>query len=131
MSPSANNYTSLWSYIILCTLYGPPIDGDYSTHRKEMEDMKIKIEYGTTVISTGDATGGIKNKNGHPGIHLDRSTGKYRAQIDYQRRRYHLGYSANIEDLIPIRQEADLHVKHGDFLDWIRQRKARNGKRNQ
>lgn len=130
MSPSAKNYTPLWSYIILWTLYEPPIDGNYSTSRKEMEDMKIKIEYGTTVISTGDAAGGNKNKNGHPGIHLDRRTGKYRAQIDYQRRRYHLGYSNNIEELIAIRQEADLHVEHGDFLDWIRQRKARRGKKN-
>lgn len=93
--------------------------------------MKFKIDNGITIISTGDATGGKKNKNGYPGIHKDNRQNKYRAEINYKRKKYHLGYSDSIPELIEIRKEAEFHVKHGDFIDWYNLRKGRwNEKRN-
>lgn len=93
--------------------------------------MKRKIENGMTILSTGDASGGKKNKNGYPGIHKDNRMNKYRAEINYKRKKYHLGYSTSIPELIEIRKEAELHVKHGDFIDWYNLRKGRwNEKRN-
>lgn len=93
--------------------------------------MKRKIENGITILSTGDSTGGKKNKNGYPGIHKDNRQNKYRAEINYKRKKYHLGYSDSIPELIEIRKEAELHVKHGDFIDWYNLRKGKwNEKRN-
>ena len=93
--------------------------------------MEIRIENGTTIISTGDAKGGKKNKNGYTGIHFDNRSQKYRAEINYKRKKYHLGYSLNVAELIDIRKEAEFHVKNGEFEDWYRLRKGRwNEKRD-
>lgn len=89
--------------------------------------MKTKIENGITIISTGDATGGKKNKNGYPGIHKYGRMNQYRAEINYKRKKYLLGYSEDVSELIELRKEAELHVKHGDFIDWYN---IMRGKRN-
>ena len=84
-----------------------------------------------TIISTGDAKGGKKNKHGYTGINYDKKNGKLRAEINYKRKKYHLGYSTDIEELIAIRKEAEFHVKNGDFTEWYRLRKVKwNEKRN-
>ncbi len=96
-----------------------------------MGRLKIRIENGTTIISTGDAKGGKKNKHGYTGINFDKRLEKYRAEINYKRKKYHLGYSLNVDELIEIRKEAEFHVKNGDFEDWYRLKKGmRNEKRN-
>lgn len=93
--------------------------------------MKYEIRNGMTIIHTGDAKGGKKNKNGYPGIHYDSKRKKHRAEMNYQRKKYHLGYSTDIEELIERRKEAELHVKHGDFIEWFNLRKGRwNDKRS-
>jgi len=91
---------------------------------KGLGRLKIRIENGTTIISTGDAKGGKKNKNGYTGIHFDNRSQKYRAEISYKRKKYHLGYSLNVDELIEIRKEAEFHAKNGDFADWYRLRKG-------
>ena len=92
--------------------------------------MNFRIENGTTIISTGDASGGKKNKHGYTGIHFDKRSGKYRAELNYKRKKYHLGYSDSIPELIEIRKEAKTHVKNGDFITWFNLRKGnRNEKR--
>ena len=96
-----------------------------------MLTLKRQIIKGATVISTGDATGGKKNKNGYAGIHFDNRSKKYRAEINHKRKKYHLGYSLDIDELIELRKEAEMHVKHGDFIDWYNLRSSRkNGKKN-
>lgn len=98
---------------------------------KGLGRLKFKIDNGITIISTGDASGGKKNKNGYAGIHYDKRSGKYRAEINHKRKKYFLGYSDSIPELIEIRKEAELHIKHGDFIDWYNLRKGKkNGKRN-
>ena len=87
--------------------------------------MKTRIENGMTIISTGDAKGGKKNMHGHAGINFDKKLKKYRAEINHKRKKYHLGYSTNIDDLIAIRKEAEFHVKNGDFIEWYDSRRIR------
>lgn len=92
--------------------------------------MKIRIENGVTVISTGDAKGGKKNMHGHVGINYDKNLKKYRAEINYKRKKYHLGYSLDIDELIAIRKEAEAHVKDGTFIAWFNFRKGSRNKKN-
>lgn len=86
--------------------------------------MKTRIENGITIISTGDATGGKKNKNGYTGINYDKRNKKHRAEINYKKKKYHLGYSHDVNELILIRKEAEQHVKDGTFEQWHALRKA-------
>ena len=93
--------------------------------------LKTRIENGVTIISTGDSKGGKKNKNGYTGIHFDKRNDKYRAEINYKTKKYHLGYSHSIDELIEVRKEAEHHVKSGEFEAWYRLRKGLlNGKDN-
>lgn len=93
--------------------------------------MKTEITNGMTIIHTGDAKGGKKNKNGYAGIHYDSKRQKHRAEMNYKRKKYHLGYSTDIEELIERRKEAEFHVKHGDFAEWFNLRKGKwNDKRS-
>ena len=87
--------------------------------------MKTRIENGMTIISTGDAKGGKKNMHGHAGINFDKKLKKFRAEINHKRKKYHLGYSTNIDDLIAIRKEAEFHVKNGCFIEWYENRRIR------
>lgn len=97
---------------------------------KGLGKLKTRIENGITIISTGDAKGGKKNKHGHPGINFDNKLKKYRAEINHKRKKYHLGYSLNIDELIERRKEAEAHVKSGDFITWYNLKKGRwNDKR--
>ena len=82
--------------------------------------MKIKIENGVTIISTGDPIGGKKNKHGHVGINFDKKLKKYRSEINFKRKKYFLGYFEDVNEAIEERKEADRHVKNGDFEEWIR-----------
>ena len=93
--------------------------------------LNIRIENGMTIISTGDAKGGKKNKHGYTGINYDNKNKKYRAEINYKRKKYHLGYSHSIDELVQIRKEAEYHVKSGEFEAWYRLRKGlQNGKKD-
>lgn len=92
---------------------------------KGMGILNFRIENGTTIISTGDAKGGKTNKHGYAGINFDKRLKKYRAEINHKRKKYHLGYSLNIDELIAIRKEAEFHVKNGDFDAWYRLKKGR------
>lgn len=81
--------------------------------------MKIRIENGMTIISTGDAVGGKKNKtSGFQGVAYNPYHGMYRAEIYYKKQRYTLGMFEKVEDAVAIREQAKEHIKQGTFLDW-------------
>lgn len=130
MSNVASNFIRLYPNIIACNILYIDLKAFYNK-LKGLGRMETRIENGITIISTGDAKGGKKNKNGYTGIHFDKRSQKHRAEINYKRKKYHLGYSTNIEDLIAIRKEAEFHVKNGQFIDWYTSRKGRwNEKRD-
>ena len=97
-----------------------------------MAKLKTTIKNGITIISTGDSTGGKKNKHGYPGINFDKKLKKFRAEINHKRKKYHLGYAMTIEEAIILRKEAETHMKQGNFIDWYTyERKAgKNGKKD-
>ena len=96
-----------------------------------MGRLKFRIENGITIISTGDAEGGKKNKHGHTGIYYNSRRDVLRAEITYKNKKYHLGYSNDIDALVLLRREAEIHVKNGSFLEWFELRKGKkNGKRD-
>lgn len=81
--------------------------------------MKIRIENGVTIISTGDATGGKKNKNGYTGVHYYAPSDCFRADINYKCKKYSLGFSKDIIELANLRKEAEQAIKDGTFEEWF------------
>lgn len=87
--------------------------------------MKIRIENGVTIISTGYV-------QKQQGIYEVNSSKKYKANIRFQNKNYHIGFSDDYEELVLLRREAEIHVRNGSFLEWLELRKVnKNGKRNQ
>lgn len=80
--------------------------------------MNIKIDNGVTIISTGDATGGLKNKTGFRGITYYEKQDRYRSEMTFQYKKYLLGFFRGFEDAKKIRIEAEEHRESGDFLEW-------------
>ena len=80
--------------------------------------MKITIENGVTIINTGDASGGRKAVSGHTGVVWQKDRQSYRAEIYVKQKRYQLGQSENIEDMIALRKLADQHREAGTFEEW-------------
>ena len=78
----------------------------------------ITIENGVTIINTGDAIGGLKNKTGHVGIHYIEDADVYLAKISIGKKYHHLGRHKRIEDAIAIRKEAEWHRENGTFMEW-------------
>lgn len=78
----------------------------------------IKIENGVTIISTGDATGGPKNKTGFRGITFYKNQGRYRSEITIKYKKYLLGFFLDIEDAKAIRLEAEKQKEAGTFHEW-------------
>lgn len=82
-------------------------------------NYKTVIKNGVTIISTGDAVGGLKNKTGHVGIHHFEKENKYLAKISIGKKYYHLGKYDNIEDAVTVRAEAEKHRAAGTFEEWL------------
>ncbi len=93
--------------------------------------MNIRIINGVTIISTGDSTGGKKNKHGHAGINFDKRSQKFRAEINHKRKKWHLGYALTVEEAVVLRKEAEIHVKQGNFIEWYtNERKVKKDGKN-
>lgn len=83
--------------------------------------MKIRIENGMTIISTGDAVGGTKNKHKQAGVSQQYTSSgiKYRAEIIYKHHKYFLGSFDTSEEAAQRRTEAEKQIKAGTFLEWF------------
>lgn len=82
--------------------------------------MKVRIENGVTIISTGDAKGGLKNKTGHVGITYYEKQDRYRAELSIKRTKYLLGFYKNLDDAVAMRKEAERQKEKGTFLEWYK-----------
>lgn len=78
--------------------------------------MEIRIENGVTIIISGQK--GKQPKHGYCGISYNPKSQIYKATHNYRRRKYTLGYSADKEELIAKKKEAEKHATIGDFLEW-------------
>ena len=88
----------------------------YNIDKAEMI-MEIRIENGVTIIKSGYSTG---PKYGCYGISFNPKSNRYRAIQTYKRKKYHLGYSLDIEELIERKKEAEKHVIDDSFLEWYK-----------
>ena len=83
--------------------------------------MKIIIENGATIIKTGDAVGGIKNKYNKTGVskHIEPNGKiKYRAVIQFNKKTYYLGIRNTPDEAYLLRLEAEKSLNNGNFIEW-------------
>lgn len=89
----------------------------------------ITIENGVTIINTGDAIGGLKNKTGFTGLHYLEDVGLYVAKIHVKKKYYHLGRHEKLEDAIAVRKEAEKHRANGTLEAWLKTQNFSSRKR--
>lgn len=80
--------------------------------------MKIRIEDGKTIISTGVGTGAIRNKTGVRGLTWNEGLNCYCLQLVYKGRKYHIGNYDTIGEGKSMRELADEMIASGSFIDW-------------
>lgn len=61
------------------------------------------------------------NKLGVVGLSYRKDSNSYQLGITYNKKKYHLGIFSTIEEAAKIRSEADLHIKDGTFLEWLKE----------
>lgn len=80
--------------------------------------MKIRIEDGKTIISTGVGADAVKNKTGVRGLSYRDELKCYTLAIVVNGRKYHIGNYDTIEEGKAMREIADEMIKNGTFHDW-------------
>ena len=88
-------------------------------HTKGMGKMKIRIEDGKTIISTGVKSDAARNKTGVKGLSYRESLNCYCLQLVYNGKKYHIGNYDTIEEAKAMRKKADSHIENGTFLQWL------------
>lgn len=96
-----------------------------------MENLKIRIENGMTIISTGDAYGGPKNKHHRMGVYkqyTSAGTEKYRSEIQVNRIKYFLGYCNTVDEAASLRKIAEKKIEEGTFIEWFEEKRKNSTK---
>jgi hypothetical protein len=95
--------------------------------------MKIRIEDGKTIISTGVGNDAVRNKTGVRGLSYRESLNCYTLAIVVDGRKYHIGNYDTVEEGKAMRKIADEMIANGTFHDWHKnlrmKRKERTGSR--
>lgn len=78
--------------------------------------VKISAVDGTSVLSLRKTKNNKNNTSGYNGVNLCKS-GRYRANITFKRKQYHLGMYDTPEQAYEARKEAEKQI-YGDFLKW-------------
>lgn len=81
--------------------------------------MKIRIENGCTIITTGRKSGEVLNKTGIKGLTYYPEQGRYRLSLEYKHKKYSLPFCYSIEEAGAQRQEADKQIANGTFIEWF------------
>lgn len=84
--------------------------------------MEVIIKNGVTIIKTGDANGGVKNKHEQSGVSMyyqPNGAVKYRAEIQTMRKKHYLGIRDTVEEAVALRQEAEKQIANGTFDEWL------------
>lgn len=80
--------------------------------------MKIRVENGITIISTGVSSDDTKNKTGVKGLTWREELQKYVLAFVWKGKKLHIGNFDNLEDAAAVRNIIDKKVEHGDFEEW-------------
>ncbi len=80
--------------------------------------QNLKLVEGTSVtkLEHGKERRLGSNKSGYTGVYRNKRTGKWTAQITFQKKTYYLGSYAALEDAVKARRQGE--ELHEDFLDW-------------
>ena len=79
-------------------------------HKKAIEKHKLGCENNSSVYSALPRKLLSNNTSGVTGVSWIASRGKWRAQIAYQGKRYHLGYYVEKKDTIVARKEVEEQI---------------------
>lgn len=85
--------------------------------------MKRIIKNGVTIIKTGDANGGVKNKHNQTGVSqqvFPDGAVRYRAEIQIMRKKHYLGIRDTVEEAVALRLEAEKQLANGTFDEWLK-----------
>ena len=95
--------------------------------------MKIRIEDGKTIISTGVGGDAIRNKTGVRGLSYREDMNCYTLAITVDGKKYHIGNYDTIDEGKSMREIADEMLSNGTFDNWLHSvrmnRKERPGSR--
>ena len=80
--------------------------------------MKIRIEDGKTIISTGVGNDAVRNKTGVRGLSWRESLNCYVLAFTVDGKKYHIGNYDTIEEGKSMRELADEMIANGTFHDW-------------
>lgn len=85
--------------------------------------MKRIIKNGVTIIKTGDANGGVKNKHNQTGVSqqvFPDGTVRYRAEMQVMRKKHYFGIRDTVEEAVALRLEAEQQLANGTFNEWLK-----------
>jgi len=86
---------------------------DCVTYRKDIiENTSISSIVASKKLSE-------KNTSGHTGVCFDKRNGKWYAYINYQKKRYFLGYYKNIDDAIAARKESEIQLHDPVVMEYF------------
>lgn len=80
--------------------------------------MKIRIEDGKTIISTGVGSDAVRNKTGVRGLTWNEGLNCYCLQLVHKGKKYHIGNYDTIAEGKAMREIADEMIANGTFPDW-------------
>lgn len=80
--------------------------------------MRIRIEDGKTIISTGVGNDAVRNKTGVKGLTRNEGLNCYCLQLVYKGKKYHIGNYDTIEEGKSMRELAEEMIANGTFIDW-------------
>lgn len=81
--------------------------------------MKIRIEDGKTIISTGVKADAIRNKTGVKGMNFNKESGTYTLSVVHHGKKYHIGNYSTIEEGKAMRKKCDKYIEDGIFEQWV------------
>lgn len=81
------------------------------------ENMKFIDGTSVTLLETAKGRLVSSNTSGYNGVHWNRKTQKWVAQIGFKRKTYYLGSYGNIQDAVDARKKAEDRI-YGEFLEW-------------
>lgn len=81
--------------------------------------MRIRIEDGKTIISTGIGNDVVRNKTGVRGLSYRESLKCYTLAIVVDGKKYHIGNYDTIDEGKAMRKMADEMIENGTFHDWL------------
>jgi len=81
--------------------------------------MRIRIEDGKTIISTGIGNDVVRNKTGVRGLSYRESLKCYTLAIVVDGKKYHIGNYDTIVEGKAMRKMADEMIANGTFHDWL------------